>query len=133
MAGKYVIASRAERGFWVEGVGWGQKLEHAQRFNGPGVAPPGCPDAHYVPEGLAPKFVGLDVRVGDEVFWADPDDGLCSGVYTVDAILTPDGLAAEAEDVLLLATPDGSLLEAFLHEVFTTEATFLATSTEVHA
>ena len=129
----YVLASRTERGFWIKDFGWGHGLEAAQRFEGPGPVFSVTPDAHFVPEELAPKFVELDIRIGDEVFWADPDDGLCSGTYTVDTILTPDGLAAEADDVLLLATSQGSLVEVFLHEIFDSESAFLAASSEVHA
>ena len=46
---------------------------------------------------------------GDEVYWTDPDDGKCSGYYTV--------LAVRPDDVVLLQNDDGSEVEAWITEV----------------
>ena len=50
----------------------------------------------------------LDIRVDDEVYWNDPDDGLCSGYATVVEI---NG------DIFRLRTEHGSEIEAFRREI----------------
>lgn len=53
-------------------------------------------------------------KIGDKVYWKDPDDGICSGVYVLfDTIC--DGA------ILLLKNDLGSLVEAYEDEVFTIE------------
>jgi hypothetical protein len=53
--------------------------------------------------GTEPKFA-----VGDEVFWHDPDDELCSGHYIVQAVVG---------DIYRLRNDAGSETEAFEHEL----------------
>lgn len=50
----------------------------------------------------------LDIRVGDEVYWNDPDEGICSGYYKVSEVLG---------DVFRLTNDSGAELEAFRHEL----------------
>ena len=47
---------------------------------------------------------------GDEVFWTDPEDGICSRIYTISAIKV-------SGDVVSIRDYDGSCLECFAHEL----------------
>ena len=47
---------------------------------------------------------------GDEVYWNDPDDGICSRVYTIASIVV-NGKVVSITDV------DGSVLECFAEEL----------------
>ena len=47
---------------------------------------------------------------GDEVYWNDPDDGICSRVYTIASIVV-NGNVVSITDV------DGSVLECFAKEL----------------
>ncbi len=51
----------------------------------------------------APRF-----KVGDKVFWTDPDENLCSGDYVIVAI---------HGEIYALANESGSEVEALLHEL----------------
>jgi len=44
-----------------------------------------------------------------EVYWTDPDDGLCSGWYTIRTFIS--------EEIVLLTNEEGSEVEAFVHEL----------------
>lgn len=48
------------------------------------------------------------IKVGDEVYWNDPDNGYSSGIYTIQEI--------EHADMIKLVC-DGSEAEVFLHEL----------------
>ena len=50
-----------------------------------------------------------EVHVGAEVYWNDPDDGLCSGYYIV--------VEFRSYDVVLLKNHSGSETEAYCHEL----------------
>lgn len=52
-------------------------------------------------------FLNLDI--GDEVFWNDPDKGILSGYYKISEILS--------NDVVLLINDVGSTVEVFKHEL----------------
>jgi hypothetical protein len=55
----------------------------------------------------------LDVKKlnpGDEVFWNDPDDGVCSRVYVISRICI-------SGDIITITDVDGSDLECFAKEL----------------
>lgn len=47
---------------------------------------------------------------GDEVFWNDPDEGICSGVYTIVSII-------QEGDICVIRNSEGSVVECFLNEL----------------
>jgi hypothetical protein len=47
-------------------------------------------------------------NIGDEVYWEDPDEGICSGYGT---IIQVNG------DIYSIKKHDGGELEAFVHEL----------------
>ena len=51
-----------------------------------------------------------DLRPGDEIFWNDPDEGLCSRYITIQEI-DLEG------DMLCILDKDGGYLECFPHEL----------------
>ena len=51
----------------------------------------------------------MDIRVGDEVYWNDPDNDIGSGYFTVIEIL--------GNGILRLKNSHGSELEVFEHEL----------------
>ena len=53
--------------------------------------------------------IRLDLEVGDEVYWNDPDDDLCSGNFIISEFLD--------NDIAFLVSEDGTELEAFLCEI----------------
>lgn len=55
------------------------------------------------------QFYKIKYNVGDEVYWNDPDRGLCSGYFTVAKVLD--------DDMLLLENDYGDTLEVFTHEI----------------
>ena len=54
----------------------------------------------------------LDLRVGDQVYWTDPDNGECSGYFIIKEIWQ-----AKSSDIFFLENEHGSELEAFRHEL----------------
>lgn len=50
------------------------------------------------------------LHTGDEVFWNDPDDGLCSRLYVIQSIRIDD-------DIITITEPDGSELQCFASEL----------------
>ena len=50
-----------------------------------------------------------ELHVGAEVFWNDPDDGICSGMFKVTKIIS--------DDIIQLQNDEGSVIEAFVSEV----------------
>jgi len=72
-------------------------------------SPPVCEECGEVHEymSLPPKKLGH--AIGDEVYWNDPDEGKCSGVYKI----------KEFRDltVVVLGLDDGTEVEAFFDEV----------------
>jgi hypothetical protein len=47
-----------------------------------------------------------ELNVGDEVYWHDPDDGLCSADYKIAEIETESGKIENLWDVVLLVNDD---------------------------
>jgi hypothetical protein len=47
-------------------------------------------------------------KIGDEVFWRDPEDDLCSAYYTIKEFLTNE---------IVFLVNENSKTEAFLHEI----------------
>lgn len=50
-----------------------------------------------------------NLQIGDEVYWNDPDDGMCSGVFKIVEFIN--------DTVVLLRNDSGSETEAFLNEL----------------
>ena len=50
----------------------------------------------------------MDIKVGDKVFWKDPDEGICSGYAKV---LEVNG------EIYFIIKNDGGELEALKHEL----------------
>lgn len=63
------------------------------------------PDSYFLYMG---QDKDLDLRVGDEVYWNDPDEGLCSGIFKVLEIIG---------DIFVLQNDEGTELQAFRHEL----------------
>lgn len=53
------------------------------------------------------------LRVGSQVFWTDPDDGVSSGLYEITHLDRP----LHADTVISLRSAAGSEAEVFLHEI----------------
>ena len=51
----------------------------------------------------------MDLREGDEVYWNDPDNGICSGIYKIKKFLSAD--------ILLIGNEQGSEVEVFIYEL----------------
>ena len=51
-----------------------------------------------------------NLQPGDEVFWTDPDDGVCSRIYEIRTIEVYD-------EIVVITEPDGSSLECFASEL----------------
>jgi len=51
----------------------------------------------------------MDLREGDEVYWNDPDNGICSGIYKIKEFLSAE--------ILLIENEQGSEVEVFRHEL----------------
>jgi hypothetical protein len=52
-----------------------------------------------------------ELHSGDEVYWNDPDDGLCSRYYTIQTVRVREGGLIQIQD------KDGSSLECFAAEL----------------
>jgi len=74
-------------------------------------------DAEYIPLSDATDYIPNEINVGDQVFWNDPDQGLSSGIYTIDAVLTENGKLLHGSDICLLKNDAGSQAEVFAHEL----------------
>lgn len=58
------------------------------------------------------------IRNGDEVFWNDPDDGLCSRMITVSRVILYDQLDTDGDDMAItIVDIDGVSLECFASEL----------------
>lgn len=56
------------------------------------------------------------LRIGDEIYWTDPDQGLSSGYYTIIDIVTESG-TIEEEDTVLTCSNGDSYVEIFAYEI----------------
>lgn len=56
-----------------------------------------------------------NLHTGDEVFWNDPDDGVCSRHYTIASIqiINPE----DSDPVARIVDQDGAVLECFASEL----------------
>jgi hypothetical protein len=60
----------------------------------------------------------LKLQPGDEVYWNDPDDGVCSRYYRIQSIdVAPNMGACGRHTVVHIQDVDGSSLECFPHEL----------------
>jgi hypothetical protein len=57
------------------------------------------------------------LNIGDEVYWVDPDDSLCSGVYKVQEIRTSTGRVIDEDSVLVLTSSRGSVTDVYASEL----------------
>lgn len=53
-----------------------------------------------------------ELNPGDEVFWKDPDQGLCSKAIVIDTIIVED------DGIVKLSDRNGGYLECWVHELF---------------
>ncbi|MBN3760921.1 phage protein NinX family protein [Burkholderia sp. Ac-20365] len=67
------------------------------------------------------------LSVGDEVFWTDPDDGVCSGHRVIAEILSESGVI-ESDETVVRLTANESVTEAFAGELSPVSADDPATS-----
>ena len=58
----------------------------------------------------------IDIQVGDEVFWTDPDEGHSSGYYRVVEVMSEDG-KIDDDTIIRLVNHAGSEAEVFNHEL----------------
>jgi len=58
-----------------------------------------------------------NIKVGDEVKWDDPDDGLCSQIVTV-VRKTGDVVMGEGETIIVRPYPEGEVFEVLAQELF---------------
>jgi hypothetical protein len=56
------------------------------------------------------------LREGDSVYWYDPDDDTCSGVYTVGRVYDLPGERCE-ETIIVIHNNRGSEVEAYMEEI----------------
>lgn len=59
----------------------------------------------------------MDIRIGDEIFWNDPDEGISSGWYRVHDIYSESKTVESSDTVLLVKNETGSQAEIFAHEI----------------
>lgn len=71
-------------------------------------------DARWVPANK--EHWRSTLAPGAEVFWNDPGDGLSSGIYVVQDILSVDG-AIDDDTILVLKNGTGSSCEVYAHEL----------------
>ncbi len=57
-----------------------------------------------------------NLREGDDVYWYDPDDDVCSGMYTVDKIYDKPEDRCE-ETIVVIRNTAGSEVEAYMDEI----------------
>jgi len=52
------------------------------------------------------------LQSGDQVYWNDPDDGLCSRMYTIESITSHSETG-----VVTITEKDGSVIDAYFNEL----------------
>lgn len=57
------------------------------------------------------------LHCGDEVYWTDPDGGLCSRHYKIKAISINSADDDDEEAIICLEDEDGSYVEVYAHEL----------------
>lgn len=70
-------------------------------------------DADRIKAELMALITPLNIEVGDDVYWNDPDEDTCSGIYRVVDKLTEEG----ENSVWLITNGYGSSTEVFQHEL----------------
>lgn len=113
----YVIRSVSERGYWSNDKGWVLDVASATKLPENTAFVPNAygKDAVYVDAKSAKDFLPSELSIGDEVFWNDPDDGICSGIYTVVEI--PAGKLLHQDDICTIKNAHDSEVEVFAHEL----------------
>lgn len=117
-----VIKSDSERGYWSNDTGWVIDVASASKIPLLRVLSTILPlssgnDVEYIDLVDAQNYLSSEFNIGDEVFWNDPDQGLSSGIYTIEAILTENGKLLHGSDVCFLKNDAGSEAEVFAHEL----------------
>ncbi len=116
-----VIKSDSERGYWSNDTGWVIDVASASKFpvtkDHANLPTSSGNDSDYIDLADAQDYLSNELNVGDEVFWNDPDGGLSSGVYKLEAILTENGKLLHKSDVCFLKNDAGSEAEVFAHEL----------------
>jgi hypothetical protein len=117
-----VIKSDSERGYWSNENGWTFDVASASKFPLAGVLTAILPessgdDAEFIDLSDAQDYLSTELNINDEVFWNDPDQGISSGIYKIDAILTESGKLLHANDICVLGNEAGSVAEVFAHEL----------------
>ncbi|AUT75610.1 hypothetical protein C2L64_45445 [Paraburkholderia hospita] len=56
------------------------------------------------------------LAVGEQVFWTDPDDGICSGYRTIAEIVSDSG-SIESDETIVRLTDNGSMTEALAGDI----------------
>lgn len=60
--------------------------------------------------------VEIDLHIGAQVYWTDPDEGVSSGFYRIERMNINEGDDPHPNTILVLSNEAGSEVEAFLHE-----------------
>jgi hypothetical protein len=120
-----VIRAQSERGYYQVGQGWVFDVASATRFDS-NTAPldvwtfkpiSSGNDAVLVDLDSAEDFLTSELSVGDEVVWNDPDNGLGSATYKIQAIHTQSEKLLHGSDVCFLKNESGSDAEVFAREL----------------
>lgn len=54
---------------------------------------------------------------GDQVFWNDPDNGLCSRHFCISSVCIRPPVLDRDDDIITIVDKDGSALECFASEL----------------
>ncbi len=117
----YVIVSECERGFWSNQYGWVHDKASASIFSDAGEFPLPLRARHegsFIDVELAPEFFLEEPLVcGDEVVWDDDTNHGSSPSMRVHKVKTADGCARTSEDVVVLRSPTGMMMETVARAV----------------
>jgi hypothetical protein len=116
-----VIKCDSEKGYWSND-GWVFDVASASKFPLAAVLATNLPlssgnDAEFIDLADAQDYLSTELSVGDEVFWNDPDHGISSGIYKIQAICTESGNLLHPNDVCFLKNDADSEAEVFAHEL----------------
>jgi len=115
-----VIKSDSERGYWSNNIGWVFDVASASKFpvtrDHASLPTSSGNDSEYIDLADAQDYLSNEYGIGDEVFWNDPDGGLSSGIYKIEAVLTENGKLLHKSDTCFLKNDASSEAEVFAHE-----------------
>lgn len=74
----------------------------------------------------------VTLAVGGQVFWTDPDEGICSGRRIIAEILSDSG-RVESDETVVRLSDNGSMTEAFAGELSPLKPEEVATQTNARA